>query len=119
MKWALVALRHPWNPTTRRTILRSLKDGQLTLDQSAATTPGGGLTRHQAPIRSEPPLVVHRIHGLVTDADQAGSGNDTLWVSMNSRRPRMPISRPSPLLRNPPNGARSSRKAAPWLFTQV
>jgi hypothetical protein len=51
--------------------------------------------------------------------DQAGAGNDTLWVSMNSRSPSRPISRPIPLLRSPPNGARSSRKAGPWLFTQV
>jgi hypothetical protein len=38
---------------------------------------------------------------------------------MNSRTPSIPISRPIPLWWNPPNGARSSRCAAPWALTNV
>lgn len=67
----------------------------------------------------EPSLKLPPMASSSKRSGHAGSGNDTLWVSMNSRSPRMPISRPSPLLRSPPNGARSSRNAAPWLFTKV
>src|SRR5690606_34561674 len=50
---------------------------------------------------------------------QPEAGNPTEWVSMNSRMPSMPISRPMPLWLKPPKGARSSRCAAPCALTNV
>src|SRR5690606_1184193 len=79
-----------------------------------------------------PPVLQQVLDGLAVEDSHHGlrlprgrgfsqpeAGNPTEWVSMNSRMPSMPISRPMPLWLKPPKGARSSRCAAPCALTNV